>query len=127
MTQEISKGIMKSLETTDGSYTTYRIGCTCGDRDCDVTMAIDADPWAGSVYDHKELGLEFYSRQKLPVWKKGFSRIKYALKVLFLGELELETRMLLNEKQALQLSDLIKEKITKQSVKCKLPVKTKKK
>ena len=105
---EPSVGIMKNWEG-DEQFCSYRISCSCGDSGHDINMVYEVDE------ETKDATVSFYSIHQLPVWKRGYNRVIYAVRVLFFGKIELESHTILTQDQALQLSDIIKKKFTKQT------------
>jgi len=90
----------------------YRVACSCGDQDHDVTTWIEVRPES----DIQEVEVTFYIHGRSPDWKAGWNRWRAAWNLLWRGYHESEHTLLLtaeaaeNFAQALQQSS---ERLTK--------------
>ena len=97
-----SYGIMKiadwELGNKRGQGAMYRMPCSCGSPDCDMTLCFDLED--GICMLHLYKNLEWADHWKKKWWhQRMWLRIKAATKLLFTGWIELEDEMVLDQKQ----------------------------
>lgn len=81
----------------------YRVACSCGDHDHDVTAWIEAREES----DVQEIELTFFVHGRSPDWRQGWSRWRAIWNLLWHGQHESENTLLLDRQAALNLSSAI--------------------
>ncbi len=98
----ISEKVMKTAEFND--MVLYRVACTCGLEDHDVSMCIEHDRELNCIY------LTLYDRTEwianinddLNFFQRFWERIKVALRVLFTGYIELESTLVMDSEEQIR-------------------------
>jgi len=93
----ISKNVMKTNEFDDSIY--YRVACTCGSDEHDVTIELEKDKEIPSM-----VFLNFYKKigwcshwGNLNIFERFWKRIKCSFIMLFIGYVELEESFILSK------------------------------
>jgi len=90
--------VMKQDEYSDTVI--YRLGCSCGNPECDLVLEIDCDPKLHQVRLHIFGNTAASIYWNYPKWyQRLWRRFKYAFHILFYGEVELHSEMLINGKE----------------------------
>ena len=123
-----AEGILKMSDHGDSKF--YHIACSCGNVDDAVTMEVEADECGVTVHFWNKVKTDWWNE----TWKKRYDidneflqdihwhwigflngfwdRLKLTWKIWTKGYLEKESWTILNEQQALNLSEVLKQSIT---------------
>ena len=94
-----SNNIMKVAEFSDLIF--YRAGCSCGDKQCDMTLELEYDPEINDIVltIYKDLVYASWfgirSDSTLYWFRDKWKRIKGAVRLLFTGRISLEEAFLI--------------------------------
>ena len=103
--QKPAEGIMKTHDFDDVKG--FRVACQCSDSSHDILT------WVEIEKDNPEVTVSFFTESKIPFWKEGFNRFKYALKLIIHGTYESENHTIMSKQQAINfahaLIDSVKE------------------
>jgi len=85
----------------------YRVACSCGDIDHDVTTWIEVKPES----DISEVAVTFFVHGRSPDWRSGWRRWRAAWNLLWRGYHESEHTLLLTREAGMNLSQAIQTSI----------------
>jgi len=103
----ISKGVMQVSEFKN--HVMYQVGCSCLDPDHSVTMSVSIDEESGYIH------WEFYDKVYWTAYYKDgwfsiqWEKIKAIFKIMFLGYLEMESEINIEQKNVDDLIAAFKE------------------
>lgn len=92
----IEKNVMQLYEYKD--MIVYRVSCECGSKECDMTLELEKDHDMIFLNIYKNLHLDT-SWEERNFFKGLWLRIKYALKILFVGRVTVEESFIMKENQ----------------------------
>ena len=81
----------------------YRVACSCGDSDHDVTTWIEVQPES----DIQEVEITFYVQGRSPHWRPAWNRWRAAWDMLWQGYHESEHTLLLTREAGMNFSSAI--------------------
>ncbi len=84
----ISNRVMKQDEGRDTVW--YRVACDCGDKDCDLSLELEYDKELDMVFLNMYKKFCWTSKWSGWWWRSKWPRLKAALKILFIGYIEIE-------------------------------------
>jgi hypothetical protein len=92
---------------SSSNYSSYRAvcGCTSGNHSHDVSISVEGDDGFVSVVIYSTLRSCDYSAKEVGAFKKLYSRIKRACRILFTGDLEVEGEFIFQSKE--QVDDYV--------------------
>jgi len=100
---------MKTFEFDDAIY--YRVACSCGADEHDVTIEFEKDDEIPSMIFlnfHKNLGW-CPAWENLNIFQRGWKRITGAIKMLFTGYIEVNESFILSEDNIEPFIEALKE------------------
>ena len=93
----IEKNVMQIY--SDAELIIYRISCECGSPECDMTLELEKDDNMIFLNLSKELHLDTSWEARDYWFKEIWVRIKYALKILFIGRITVSESFIMKENQ----------------------------
>jgi hypothetical protein len=125
--QQPATGILKSQDF--GDCKSYKVSCECGNNDCIQNVYVEADEyaitvqistrqttsyWQSIVDEHRDIKNRFLEKQWYAIarWINGiYNRARITCHVWFKGYVTYESTTLLNQQQALNYAETLRQAV----------------
>jgi len=82
-----TKNVMEQWDF--GKSIFYQVGCGCGNKECNMVVELEYDEGTMYLNFYKDVAFSVYWNDT-NIFTRTWRRIKYALRILFTGHIELE-------------------------------------